>query len=305
MYKLLFLIGFLAAINIADAQELNARVSVNSSAVSSNINKNVFLTLQTALNNFMSNRKWTTDTYLPNEKIDCSFLLTLQPTTTDNVYTATLTVQVARPVLNAAYLSPIINYQDKDIEFKYVQYQELQFNDNNVSGADALASNLTAVFAYYAYMVLGFEGDSFAPRGGTPYFQKAQNVVNNAPDDAGIAGWKAFDAIRNRYWLAENMLNERYTMMHDIYYNYYRLGMDKMYEDGNAGTTEILNVLNQLNSFNNDNANTMINQFFFQGKATELIGIFSKASPDNKARASELLQKLDLTNASRYKDELQ
>ncbi len=305
MYKLSVLISFLLVCTFTKAQELNARVSVNSNAISSNVNKNVFLTLQTALNNFMSNRKWTTDTYLPNEKIDCSFLLTLQPTTTDNVYTATLTIQVARPILNSSYLSPIINFQDKDIEFKYIQYQDMQFNDNNVTGADALASNLTAIFAYYAYMVLGFEGDSFAPRGGSAYFQKAQNVVNNAPDDAGIVGWKAFDAIRNRYWLVENMLNERYTMMHDIYYNYYRLGMDKMYDDANAGTTEILNVLNQLTSFNSDNANTMINQFFFQGKATELIGVFSKASADNRARASELLQKLDLTNAGRYKDEMQ
>jgi hypothetical protein len=305
MYKLIFFFFFLICIHITNAQELDARVSVNSNAISSNVNKNVFQTLQTSLNNFMSNRKWTTDTYLPNEKIECSFLLILQPTTDDNVYSATLTIQAARPVFNSSYLSPIINFQDKDIEFKYIQYQQLEFNDNNVSGADALTSNLTAIFAYYAYMVLGFDYDSFSPKGGATYFQKAQNVVNNAPDDRGIVGWKAFDGIRNRYWLVENMLNERYTMMHDIYYNYYRMGLDKMYDDETAGRAGILNVLNQLNSFNSDNPNTMINQFFFQGKATELIGIFSKAMPDDKARASELLQKLDLTDAGRFKDELQ
>jgi hypothetical protein len=305
MHKLIFLLFFLVYINFANAQELDARVSVNSNSISSNVSKSTFETLQTALNNFMSTRKWTADTYLPNEKIECSFLLTLQPTTTDNVYSATLTVQAARPVFNSSYLSPIINFQDKDIEFKYVQYQQLEFNDNNVSGVDPVASNLTAIFAYYAYMVLGFEYDSFSQKGGDAYFQKAQNVVNNAPDGTGVVGWKAFDGIRNRYWLAENMLNERYTMMHDIYYNYYRLAMDKMYDDVTAGRAEMINVLNQLNSFNSDNPNTMINQFFFQGKATELIGIFSKAMPDDKARASELLQKLDLTDAGRYKDELQ
>jgi len=305
MYKLIFVLFFLMCINFVNAQELDARVAVNSNAVSSNVNKSVFQTLQTSLNNFMSNRKWTTDTYLPNEKIECSFLLILQPTTDDNVYSATLTIQAARPVYNSTYLSPLINFQDKDIEFKYVQYQELDFNDNNVSGADAQASNLTAIFAYYAYMVLAFEYDTYSPKGGDAYFQKAQNVVNNAPDDRTIVGWKPFDGIRNRYWLVENMLNDRYTVMHDVYYNYYRTGLDKMYDDDKAGRAGVLNVLNELNSFNSDNPNTMINQFFFQGKATEMIGIFSKAMPDDKARASELLQKLDLTDAERFKSELQ
>jgi hypothetical protein len=305
MHKLIILFAFSGIISIGNAQELNSRVSVNSSSIGSNVNKNVFLTLQTAITNFVNNRKWTTDVFLPNEKIDCSFILTLQPTTDDNVYSATLTIQAARPVLNSSYQSPIINYMDKDIEFKYVQYQQLEFNENNVAGIDALSSNLTAIFAYYAYMIIGFDYDSFSPKGGDAYFQKAQNVVNNAPEDRGIAGWKAFDGIRNRYWLAENMENQRYTLIHDIYYNYYRMGMDKLYDDDKTARAALLNVLNQLNSFNTDNSNTMINQFFFQGKATELIKIFSKASPDDKARASELLQKLDLTNAGRYKDELQ
>ena len=153
-------------------------------------------------------------------------------------------------------------------------------------------------------MILAFDYDSFSPRGGDLYFQKAQNVVNNAPEDASIAGWKPFDGIRNRYWLVENMLNQRYNIIHDIYYNYYRKGIDNMYDDEKTARSAILSVLNELNSFNTDNPNTMINQFFFQGKTTELIKIFSKAEPDDKARASELLQKLDLTNAGRYKDEL-
>jgi len=140
--------------------------------------------------------------------------------------------------------------------------------------------------------------------GGDTYFQKAQNIVNNAPDGRGISGWKAFDGPRNRYWLVANMLSGRYTVMHDVYYNYYRLGMDKLYEDENASRIEVMNVLNLLNNFNTENPNTMINQFFFQGKSTELVKIFSKAPPQDKIRASELLQKLDITNATKYKDEL-
>ena len=288
----------------SSAQEMRARVTVVSNRIGPNVNQNVFRTLQTALNNFVNNRKWTSDNFGPNEKIECSFLLNLEPSNDLNVYNASLTVQAARPVFNTSYLSPIINFQDENIVLKYVEFQQLEFNENRVSGTDPLVSNLTAVFAYYVDMILAFDYDSFSPRGGDQFFQKAQNIVNNAPDGRGISGWKAFDGSRNRYWLVENMLNSRYTVMHDVYYNYYRMGMDKLYDDEPASRAEVLNVLNLLNNFNNDNPNKMINQFFFQGKSTELIKIFSKATPPDKARASELLQKMDITNAAKYKDEL-
>jgi hypothetical protein len=306
MKILIFLFTFLLNffVFVATAQELNARVTVNSSRVGNTVNKNTFQTLQNALNSFLNNRKWTTDNFQAVEKIDCNFLLNLQPTNEANVYSASLTIQAARPVLNATYLSPLLNYQDEDISFKYIEFQQLEFNDNRVTGSDPQASNLTAIFAYYAYLIIAFDYDSYALKGGATYFQKAQNVINNAPEARGISGWKAFDGVRNRYWLVENMLNSRYSIIHDVYYNYYRLSLDKMYEDENIARGEMLNVLNLLNTFNSDNPNTMINQFFFQGKATELIKIFSKSQPQDKIRASEILQKIDLTNTARYKNEL-
>ena len=302
--KAIFILFCLLFINIVNAQELNARVTVNSSRIGTSVNKNTFQSLQTALNTFLNTRKWTVDNFLPNEKIDCNFLLNLQPTNDANVYSASLSIQAGRPIFNSSYLSPLINFQDADVIFKYVDFQQLEFNENRVSGTDGLVSNLTAIFAYYANMVIAFDYDSYSQRGGVPYFQKAQNIVNNAPEARGISGWKAFDGTRNRYWLVENMQNSRYAIMHDIYYNYYRKAGDKLYEDENVARVEMLNVLNQLSSFNADNINTMINQFFFQGKANELIKIFSKASPQDKSRASELLQKIDITNAARYKEEL-
>ena len=302
--KLILLILLLGIVNIVSAQELNARVTVNSSRVGTSVNKNTFQTLQTALNTFLNNRKWTNDNFLLNEKIDCNFLLNLQPTNDANVYSASLTIQSARPIFNSSYLSPIINFQDVDFTFKYIEFQQLEFNENRVSGSDGLVSNLTAIFAYYSYLIIGFDYDSYSQRGGVPYFLKAQNIVNNAPESRGISGWKAFDGIRNRYWLAENMQNSRYAIMHDIYYNYYRKAFDKLFEDEATARAEMMNVLNLLTNFSTDNMNTMINQFFFQGKANELIKIFSKAPPQDKARASELLQKLDITNAARYKDEM-
>ncbi len=304
MNKIFFIIISFLSVNVANAQELNARVTVSASQVTNNVNRSAFQTLQTALNNFLNTRKWTKDAYAQNEKIDCTFFLNVQSTEEANVYSGSLTIQAARPVFNTSYLSPIINFKDDDVNFKYVEFQQLEFNDNRVTGSDAQVSNLTALFAYYANMIIAFDNESFGIRGGEASFLKAQNIVNNAPDGRGIKGWKAFDGIRNRYWLVDNMLNTRYAVINDVYYNYYRLGLDKFYEDEAAGRSEILNALNLLGVFNNENPNTMINQFFFQGKSNELIRIFSKAVPQDRAKAAELLSRLDLTNANSYKEVL-
>ena len=297
---------FLACLmtTLVNAQELRARVNVLSSRVGNSVDKKTFQTLQTALNNFVNNRKWSSDNYAPNEKIDCSFLLNLESTGDANVYKGSLTIQSSRPVFNSAYLSPVINYQDNDIIFKYIEFQQLEFNDTRVSGTDALVSNLTAVMAYWINMVLGFDYDSFSARGGNVYFQKAQNIVNNAPEGRSISGWKAFDGTRNRYWLAENLLNSKYNILHDAIYNYYRLGMDKLYDQEANARTQILNVLSMLNTFNTENSNTMILQFFLQAKTQELIRIFSKASQQDKAKALDYLKRIDPSSANKYQEQL-
>ena len=304
MRNLLLIIFSFICITKAESQELRARINVLSNRVGGNVNKKTFQTLQSALNNFINNRKWTTDNFSSEEKIDCSFLLNLESTGDADVYKASLTIQSARPVFNSSYLSPIINFQDNDIVFKYAEFQQLEFNENRVAGTDPLASNLTAVIAYYIDIIIGLDYDSFSQRGGDIYFQKAQNIVNNAPEGRSISGWKSFDGTRNRYWLTQNLLNSRYTLMHDAYYNYYRQGMDKFYNDETGARVEILNVLNLLNNFNSDNPNTMILQFFFQGKQQELIKLFSKASPPDKLKAVEYLQRLDISNSSKYKEAL-
>lgn len=304
MHKITFLFLFFCLSITAGAQELNAKVTVSAGRVGTNVNKSVFTTLQTALNNFMNNRKWTNDNFDVAEKIDCNFMLNVEATDQPNVYSAQLNIQAARPIFNSSYQSPLINYRDENVTFKYIEFQQLEFNENRVAGTDPLASNLTAIFAYYAYMILGFDYDSFSLKGGVPYFQKAQNVVNNGPDGRGISGWKPFDNVRNRYWLVENMVNSKYNIMHDVYYKYYRLGMDNLYDDEKTARTEFLNVLTMLDAFNTDNPNTMINSFFFQGKSSEWINVFKKAMPQDKVRAREILAKIDLTNSSKYKDEL-
>ncbi|MBA2250307.1 MAG: DUF4835 family protein [Chitinophagaceae bacterium] len=304
MRKIFFFLLLLSFVKIISAQELRARVNVSSSRVANNVDKKTFQTLESALNDFINNRKWSSDVFAPQEKIDCSFLINLESTGDANVYKASLTIQSARPIYNSSYLSPVINFQDDNLIFKYVEFQQLDFNENRVSGIDALTSNLTAVLAYYIDIIIGLDYDSFSQRGGNVYFQKAQNIVNNAPEGRDITGWKAFDGTRNRYWLSENLLNSRYTIMHDAYYDYYRLGMDKLYNDEIAARSATLNVLSLLNNFNVENPNTMILQFFLQGKTQELIKVFSKATPQDKTRALEFLQKMDISNASKYKEAL-
>jgi hypothetical protein len=300
--KFLVIILFLAIAHSAKSQELQARLTVIASKVSTQIDKKIFITLQSALTNFLNQRRWTNDAFQPAEKIQCNFLLTIEQDLGKNVFKGKLTVQAARPVYNTSYDSPIMNFLDDNITFKYVEFQPVEFNENRVQGNDPLVANLTALLAFYVNIILGLDYDSFSLRGGDQFFQKAWNIVNNAPENADIGGWKSFESLRNRYWLAENLNSNRFALVHDALYSYYRSGMDLFYENEDAGRNGILNCLNFLNTINSENPNSMVMQFFFQGKGNELVKVFSKASSEQKSRARELLTKLDITNAAAYRE---
>ena len=288
---------------LSQGQEIQARLTVITSKVSTQVDKKVFQTLQTALTNFLNNRRWTTDVFQPSEKIQCNFLLNIDQDLGNNTYKGKLTVQAARPVYNTTYDSPIMNFLDDNIDFRYVEFQPIEFNENRIQGNDPLAANITAILAYYVNLILGIDYNSFSLRGGDVYFQKAWNIVNNAPESGNkINGWKSFESLRNRYWLAENLNNNRFALVHDAFYSYYRTGMDIFYENEDAGRTGILNSLNFLNTINTENPNSMFIQFFFQGKSNELVKVFSKANAEQKARAKELLTRLDITNGAAYKE---
>jgi len=294
----------LTAAFYADAQEIQAKVTVISQQIGTNVNKNIFTTLQKQLTDMINNRKWTKDVFQTQEKIQCNFLLNLSSVTDDNVYKASLTIQAARPVYNSTYQSPLVNFQDADVTFKYVEYQPIEFNENRVAGNDPLAGNLTAVFAYYVYIILGLDYDSFEAKAGEQYFQKAQNIVNNSPEQKDISGWKAFDGSRNRYWLANNTTNSKYNQVHDILYAYFRTGLDFLYQDQVAARNSVLSAFGNLTDFIQENPNTMIVQFFTQNRSDEFIGIFKKADPLTKSKAIEMLSKIDVGNTSKYRTEL-
>jgi hypothetical protein len=302
MRKLFLLFLMLLGGHILFAQELQARFSVLANRVSTQVDKKTFQTLQTALTNFINNRKWTTDSYQQQEKIKCNFLLTIDQDMGQNIFKATLTVQAARPVYNSTYESPIINFQDADVVFKYIEFQPVEFNENRVQGNDPLSGNLTAIVAYYINIILGMDYDSFAPKGGDPYFQKAQYIVNNAPESSQITGWKAFDGLRNRFKLAEGLVDNRYNLVHDAVYSYYRNGLDQFYDNESTGRTGLLKAISYLNTINTENPGSMVIQFFFQGKSNELVKAFSKGEQKVKVQAREILTRLDLSNSNAYKE---
>lgn len=300
--RFLIAVYFIMLASAGQAQEIQARLSVITSKVSTQVDKKIFQTLQSGLTNFLNSRKWTQDVFQPSEKIQCSFLITIEQDLGNNVFKGKMTVQAARPAYNTTYDSPLLNFMDDAITFKYQEFQPIEFNENKVQGNDPLVANLTAVLAYYVNIILGFDYDSYSLRGGDVYFQKAWNIVNNAPDSRDISGWKSFEGLRNRYWLAENMNNSRFALMHDVLYSYYRSGMDVFFENEEAGRSGIINSLNFLNTINTENPNSMIMQLFFQGKGNELMKVFSKAGGEQKSRARDLLTRLDITNSNLYKD---
>ena len=298
----LFVLLALCSGPVIQAQEVQARLTVVTSKISTQVNKAIFNTLQTGLVNLINNRKWTRDEVLPSERIQCNFLLNIDQELGNNVYKARLTVQAARPIFNTSYESPIVNFIDDDVTFRYQEFQPIEFNENRIQGNDPAAANLPAVLAFYVNIILGFDYSSYALKAGDPYFLKAWNIVSNAPESRDITGWKSFEGLRNRYWLAENLNNNRFGLVKEAVYSYYRSGMDLFYENEDEGRNGVLNSINFLNTLNADNPNSMILQFFFQGKTQELVRVFSKASPDTKTRARDLLSKLDITNANTYKE---
>jgi hypothetical protein len=285
-----------------NAQELQAKLSLLANKVNAKVDKKIFQTLQTGLANFLNNRKWSNTTYQPNEKVKCSFLISIDQELGDNIYKASLTVQASRPIYNSAYESTLINFIDNDVTFRYVEFQPIEFNENRVQGNDPVAANLTAILAYYVNIILGLDADSFTARGGDIFFQKAQNIVNNAPEASNISGWKTFDGVRNRYRLVENLIDSRFNLVHDAIYSYYRKGLDQFYDNEELARNGVMAALNYLTVLNKDNPNSMVMQFFFQGKSNELVKIFTRANQDVKVQARDMLVKLDIANTTVYKE---
>jgi hypothetical protein len=301
MYKIsiAFLVLFSVYIGQTTAQELNATVVVNGTAVQNTVDLKVFKALENSLKDFLNKRKWTTDEFGTNEKIDCQFNITITAKKDDDLYEAKLNVQASRPVYGSDYLSPLINYVDKDFLFKYVQFQPIDFNENRIAGNDAQSANLTAVVAFYVYYILGLDYDSYKLKGGSDHFAKALAIVNGAPEGSGVSGWKN-EGTKNRYWLVDNILNSRFRDVREIYYNYHRNGMDALAKTPALATDVILNTIPMLYQVNTDNPNNAIILMYFSTKNNEYYNILEQSDSPEKGNFITQISQLDVANAVRY-----
>ena len=232
-----------------------------------------------------------------------SYFLILEFNSLNNTRANTFKRVINSPSGSLTKLKP--TNQDEGIGFKYVEFQIMEFNDNRIAGSDALANNLTATFAYYAYMVLGFDYASFSPRGGDLFFQKAQNIVNNAPEGRGISGWRLFDGQRNRFILIDNLTKSGMEKIHEAIYTYYRDGVDQMSTKFDIGRDMVLNALITMQEVQEENTNTMVVPILMQGKYTEIVGIFENANKPMKKQLLNTLSAIDLTNLNKYKEKLE
>lgn len=278
------------------AQELNANVKVNTQKLQT-VDPKVFETLEQTIQEFLNSQKWTTDVFETEERITCNFILTIQEELSPTSFKADLAVQSSRPVYMSEYDTPLFNYIDKEVTFYYEQYQPIQYSRNQYN------DNLSAVLAYYAFIIIGKDYDSFSPMGGEPYFQLAQDILNSVPQSAAASnpGWRSVEGNRNRFWLIENIMSPRVRPMRQAMYKYHREGLDLMYQDVETGRAVITQALADVGSVNQSYPNSMIVQLFNNEKSSELVEIYKMGSMEQQNEVIRLMSRLDPANASKYR----
>lgn len=305
MLKRLFnILLLLAAGTGAIAQELNCTVKVMADGIQGQgQDKEVFRNMQLAITEFMNSRKWTDDQYSPAEKISCNILINVTQTLpgVQNGFAANITIQSSRPVYNSSYMSQLVKHVDKDVQFSYNQFSPLEFNDNRVTGNNVYVSNLPAILAYYAYLIIGLDYESFSPKGGEIYFKKAQNIVNNAPEQGKtITGWKAVEGNHNRYWLTDQILNPRFQAFRSLWYSIHRNGLDNMYKQPAESQMVILSSINTLSQLQKENSGAILLQFFFNAKSDEFASVVAQQPEANKGLYITQLTQIDVPNTQKY-----
>ena len=290
MKKCICLLVFLFSINYAFSQELNARVQVLAPNVS-NINRKNLETLQTLVRDFLNNNKWTNETYLPQERIECNFVLTITGWDGNAAYSAEAQIQSSRPVYGSTYFSTLLNMSDKDFDFNYNQGQTLDFSEQN------FINNLSSLLAYYAYTIIALDKDSFGKFGGSLLYGKAQNTLTIA-QTSGNKGWKAFDGLRNRYWLNENLLNNSFQELRLFIYNYHLNGLDLLQENKDNAIKKIIGHLVELQQMDKQKLGSIFPNVYFAAKADEIVNILSLSDSQDKLRAFLALSTIDPANIS-------
>ena len=278
------------------AQEIKCTVNINTEKIEAT-NKQVFETLRKSIEDYMNLNHWTNMTYAEHERIECNMLLIVNAVQGD-LYVCEMTLQCRRPVYGTTYSTPLINYVDKNFNFGYQEYDRIEFQQNTFT------TNLTAMLAYYCYLIIGHDQDSFQRLGGTPYFQACEQIVtvcqSASMDNIEQKGWLAFDSNRNRYALINNLLDEAFKKYRNYYYEYHRLGLDEMSNNVTNGRARIAEGMPVLKEAYRARPATYVINTFLDAKAEELVDIFRKGTDKEKKTVYEILTDIDPTRQATY-----
>lgn len=288
---LFFLLGLFAN-NSLFSQELNCKVRVDASQIQGSVSR-IYESMESDIRDFVNNQRWTNDEFTTAERISCNMNITISNTSGNDNFIATIQVTSSRPIFNSNYDSPILNINDQNFTFQYVENTPLIFSP------DQFRSNLTSVLAYYALIIIAYDYDTFSLKGGDDYYSTALQIVNSAQNTA-YSGWRASESDKNRYWIVQNMLAGNFIPLREAYYKYHRLGLDKMYDDVNSGRKEISNSLTLIEKVHQSKPLAYNTQIFFMAKSNEIVNIYSNASPMEKTDAYTILQKVDPGNLTKY-----
>lgn len=276
------------------AQELNVTVRVNSQKAQGD--PQIFKSLESTIQEFMNSQKWTEDEFDLSERIDVNLQLTITQELSASSFAAELQIQAIRPVFNSDYQTPILTHLDKAVSFTFEAYQPIQYQEN------AFTDNISHILAFYAYVILGLDYDTFSPYGGEKYFQQAQSIINVFPANQGnSSGWTAQGAKQSRYWLMESMLNPSVRPYREAMYTYHRQGLDIMHDDIETGKAVLMQTLETVGQVNNKYLNAMALRMFANAKSSEIIEIFKVAPRQLKTRVYAIMSKIDPANASKYR----
>ena len=287
----LFILTFMLFAGFMQAQELNCVVQINSDQVPGS-SKSIFNTLTKSISEFMNNRKWTELSFSNEERIECTLNIIVKKVDGD-AFTSEIQIQSRRPIYNSNYYTTLFNFKDINFTFNYKEFDQLEMNQNSIT------SNLTAVLAYYAYVIIGYDMDSYSRLGGTSSFQAAESIVNSA-QGADLTGWKAFESTKNRYALINNLLDEAFKKYRNYFYEYHRLGLDEMSTNSTNARARIAEGLPILRDANRSTPSAIVISSFLDAKNDEIINIFSKGTVQEKTDAVQILSDVNPAQSSRY-----
>ncbi|MDZ4680744.1 MAG: DUF4835 family protein [Saprospiraceae bacterium] len=296
MKKMLFLFFVLAAVSL-QAQELTFSVKINTLKLQT-VDPKVFITLEQSVAEFLNNQKWTDEIFETNERINCNLVLTIQEELSPTSFKADVAIQTSRPVFGSSYETRMLNHLDKEVTFSYEQFQPLIYSKN------VFNDNLSSILAFYIYIILGMDADSFSLFGGDEHYQTAQEILNTVPQNvaSSAAGWRSTEGSRNRFWIIENILSPRVRPLRQGLYEYHRQGLDMMSNDVNTGRAIVLQALEEVDKVNQSYPNAMIVQMFSNAKSDEIVEIFKRGTRPEQDRVVQIMVKVDATNAAKYRN---